>query len=156
MLVEAEAAQEVIDRSHSEPKGTIRLSCPPGMIYFLIAPLVVRFMQKYPEVKRNLDGPDGASVQIHHQPRLVTDDVFALRQAALGGLGILKMPLIVGGRDLVEGRFVSVLPDWRPRGGIFHAVFPSRRGLMPAVRAFLDFISESMDEVDFRLPEEQS
>lgn len=236
MLVQAEAAQEVIDRSHSEPKGIIRLSCPPGLIYFLIAPLVVRFMQKYPDVQIemdatsrrvdvmkegfdialrvrfppledssltmkvlsqspqclmaapglleqlpkpstpndltglpsidfeqwngqhvwNLDGPDGASVQIHHQPRLVTDDVFTLRQAALGGLGIVKMPLIVGGRDLVEGRLASVLPSWRPRGGIFHAVFPSRRGLMPAVRAFLDFISESMDEVDFRLPEEQS
>ncbi|MDR9425371.1 MAG: LysR substrate-binding domain-containing protein, partial [Marinobacter sp.] len=76
--------------------------------------------------------------------------------AALGGLGIVKMPLIVGGRDLVEGRLASVLPGWRPRGGIFHAVFPSRRGLMPAVRAFLDFVAESMDEVDFRLPEEQS
>lgn len=60
------------------------------------------------------------------------------------------------GRDLVEGRLVSVLPAWRPRGGIFHAVFPSRRGLLPAVRAFLDFVSESMDEVDFRLPEEQT
>lgn len=235
MLAEAEAAQEVIDRSHSEPKGLIRLSCPPGMIYFVVAPLVVRFMQKYPEVRIEmdatsrrvdvlregldvalrvrfppledsgltmkvlskspqclmaapglleqyprpsapddlpqfpsidfeqwggqhvwcLDGPEGASVQIHHQPKLVTDDVFTLLQAALGGLGVVKMPLIVGGRDLMEGRLTSVLPEWRPRGGIFHAVFPSRRGLLPVVRAFLDFIAESLDEVDFRLPEER-
>lgn len=100
-----------------------------------------------------LDGPAGASMQVHHRPRLVTDDVFTLRQAALGGLGVVKMPLIIGGRDLIEGRLVSVLPDWRPRGGIFHAVFPSRRGLLPAVRAFLDFVAEAMDEVDFRLPD---
>ncbi|MFV8571943.1 LysR substrate-binding domain-containing protein [Marinobacter sp. SBS5] len=235
MLVEAEAAQEVIDRSRSEPKGLIRVSCPPGLIYFLVAPLVVRFMQKYPEVRIemdatsrrvdvvregfdvalrvrfppledsgltmkvlskspqclmaapqivdlkgmpekpedltrfpsidfeqwdgqhvwSLDGPDGTSVQIHHEPKLVTDDVFTLQQAALGGLGVVKMPLIVGGRDLLEGRLVSVLPDWKPRGGIFHAVFPSRRGLLPAVRAFLDFIAEAMDDVDFRFPEYQ-
>lgn len=233
MLVEAEAAQELIERSHSEPKGSIRLSCPPGLIYFVVAPLVVKFMQKYPEVRVEmvatsrrvdvvregfdvalrvrfppledselamkvlskspqclmaapgvferypkpvkpddlpqypsidfeqwdgkhvwcLDGPDGASVQVHHQPRLVTDDVFTLLQAALGGLGVVKMPLIVGGRDLVEGRLVSVLPDWRPRGGIFHAVFPSRRGLLPAVRSFLDYLADSLDEVDFRLSE---
>lgn len=234
MLVEAEAAQEVIDRSRSQPKGCIRMSCPPGLIYFLIAPLVVRFMTRYPEVKIELDatsrrvdvikegydlalrvryppiedsgltmkvlskspqylmaspsllkdypkpsvpdelmqlpsidfeqwdgqhiwcldGPEGATVQIHHQPRLVTDDVFTLREAALAGLGVVKMPLIVGGRDLIEGRLASVLPEWCPRGGVFHAVFPSRRGLLPAIRAFLDFLSESLDDVDFRIPED--
>lgn len=75
-----------------------------------------------------------------------------LRQAALEGLGVVRMPLIVGGRDLVEGRLVNVLPGWQPRGGILHAVFPSRRGLLPAVRALLDFLAESMDEVDFSIP----
>jgi len=100
-----------------------------------------------------LDGPAGASVKIHHQPRLVTDDVFTLLKAAVGGLGVVKMPLIVGGQDLIDGNLVSILPDWRPRGGIFHAVFPSRRGLLPAVRAFLDFLADSLEEVDFRLPD---
>ncbi|MFV8572516.1 hypothetical protein ACNQ6O_15035 [Marinobacter sp. SBS5] len=58
------------------------------------------------------------------------------------------MPLIVGGKDLLEGNLVDVIPDWRPRTGIFHAVFPSRRGLLPAIRTFLDFLEESVDEVD--------
>jgi len=56
-------------------------------------------------------------------------------------------------RDLLEGRLASVIPAWQPRGGIFHAVFPSRRGLLPAVRALLDFLAESLDEVDFAIPE---
>ena len=30
---------------------------------------------------------------------------------------------------------------------------PSRRGLLPAVRAFLDFLADSLEEVDFRLPD---
>jgi DNA-binding transcriptional LysR family regulator len=28
--------------------------------------------------------------------------------------------------------------------GVFHAVFPSRRGLVPAVRRFLDFLGEAI------------
>jgi hypothetical protein len=35
---------------------------------------------------------------------------------------------------------VEVLPGWAPQAGIVHAVFPSRRGLNPAVRRFLDFL----------------
>jgi DNA-binding transcriptional LysR family regulator len=34
-----------------------------------------------------------------------------------------------------------VLPQWRPRAGIVHAVFSSRRGLLPSVRALLDFLA---------------
>lgn len=232
MLIEAETAQELIDQHHAKPRGKIRLSCPPGMIYFLIGPLLVRFMDLYPDVEVEmdatsrrvdviregfdvalrvryppledsdlnmrvlskspqrlmvnpdfwdrypkpqrpedlsqlpsldfeqsdgrhewcLDGPDGESVRIGHSPRLRTDDVFTLRQGVLEGLGVVRMPLIVAGRDLVEGRLIDAMPGWEPRGGIFHAVFPSRRGLLPSVRALLDYLAESLDEVDFRLP----
>ena len=55
MLVEADAAQEVIDHSRSEPVGSIRVSCPPGIIYFLVAPLIIRFMQQYPKVKIEME-----------------------------------------------------------------------------------------------------
>jgi len=41
-----------------------------------------------------------------------------------------------------------VLPGWAPRGGILHAVFPSRRCLLPAVRALLDFLAEEIAEED--------
>jgi DNA-binding transcriptional LysR family regulator len=34
-----------------------------------------------------------------------------------------------------------VLSRWRPRSGIVHAVFPSRRGLLPAVRELIDFLA---------------
>jgi DNA-binding transcriptional LysR family regulator len=44
-------------------------------------------------------------------------------------------------KDIGVGRLVSVLPEWRPRSGIVHAVFPSRRGLLPSVRALLDFLA---------------
>lgn len=233
MLVEAEAAQETIERTRAEPCGLIQLSCPPGMLDFLFAPLLVRFMAQYPRVEVQveatsrrvdvvsegidvalrvryppledsdlvmrvlskspqrlmaapellqryprpvvpadlavlpsldfaqvdkqhawcLDGPDGVTASIHHRPRLVTDDVVMLRQAALEGLGVVKLPLLVGGDDLCVGTLVDALPGWEPRGGIIHAVFPSRRGLLPSVRALLDFLAEHLDDVDFVVPD---
>ena len=41
-------------------------------------------------------------------------------------------------------QLVRVLPDWAPAPAIVHAVFPSRRGLSPAVRRFLDYLGEVM------------
>jgi DNA-binding transcriptional LysR family regulator len=40
---------------------------------------------------------------------------------------------------------VKVLPDWAPQPGIFHAVYPSRRGMVPAVRRFLDFLGDFIE-----------
>ena len=88
-----------------------------------------------------LDGPDGASAAVHHQPRLVTDDMTALRAAALAGVGVVQLPTMMIGDELGRGALVAVLPAWVPRSGIVHAVFPSRRGLLPAVRELIDFLA---------------
>jgi DNA-binding transcriptional LysR family regulator len=37
---------------------------------------------------------------------------------------------------------VRILPDWASRQGILHLVFTSRRGLLPGVRAIIDFVAE--------------
>lgn len=225
MLVEAEAADELIKRNLAEPRGTVRLSCPPSLLHYLISPLLVRFMVQCPEVEIQveatsrrvdvvkegldmairvrfppledsdlamkvlshgpqrlmaaprlfehrplprspgdlsglpsldfdqvdkqhvwyLDGPDGVVAKVPHHPRLVTDDAETLHKAARAGLGVVKLDLIVGGDDLRDGSLIDVLPDWQPRGGILHAVFPSRRGLLPSVRALLDFLADNID-----------
>ncbi|CFO37244.1 LysR family transcriptional regulator [Bordetella pertussis] len=44
--------------------------------------------------------------------------------------------------ELRRGELVRVLPDWRSPEGIVHCIYPSRRGMMPAVRAFLDFLAK--------------
>ncbi|MDD0976363.1 LysR family transcriptional regulator [Pseudomonas fontis] len=95
-----------------------------------------------------LDGPAGASAQVAHSPRLVTDDLIALRQAALIGAGAVHLPSVVVKDDLSSGRLVNLLPEWLPRTGIVHAVFPSRRGLLPSVRALLDFLGEAFVRSD--------
>jgi DNA-binding transcriptional LysR family regulator len=46
---------------------------------------------------------------------------------------------------LAAGLLVRLVPDWAPRPEIIHAVFPSRRGLLPSVRALIDFLAERFD-----------
>lgn len=88
-----------------------------------------------------LEGPAGQSAELRHQPRYVTDDMQALHQAALQGLGIVQLPHMVVDRDLAAGRLIDILPQWAPRSGIVHAVFPSRRGLLPSVRSLIDYLA---------------
>jgi DNA-binding transcriptional LysR family regulator len=45
-----------------------------------------------------------------------------------------------------SGELVRVLPDWKAPHGIFHAVYPSRRGLLPAVRVFIDYLVEQLSK----------
>ncbi|ASJ76038.1 LysR substrate-binding domain-containing protein [Granulosicoccus antarcticus] len=55
MLVEAEAAQEVIDRSRSGPQGLIRVSAPPALLCFEAGPMIARYMAANPLVTVELE-----------------------------------------------------------------------------------------------------
>ncbi len=83
---------------------------------------------------------DGRTAAVRHVPRLVTDDMSALRDAAYAGVGIVQLPMMMIWEDLAAGRLVEVLRGWHPPAGIVHATFGSRRGLLPSVRALLDFL----------------
>lgn len=92
----------------------------------------------------DLIGPEGQQVTVHHQPRFVADDLQTLKLAVLAGTGVGFLP---DSMSLAEQRaqlLVPVLPDWSTRPGMAHAVFPTRRGQVPAVRKFLDFLGARM------------
>jgi DNA-binding transcriptional LysR family regulator len=55
MMVEADAAQESIDRMRSEPQGVVRVSCPSSMIYFQLGEMIARFVEEYPKVELLLE-----------------------------------------------------------------------------------------------------
>jgi len=91
-----------------------------------------------------LQGPGGATHTLVHQPRYCADDLATLRFAVLGGIGMCFMPDYMCEEDRRSGHMVEVLPGWSPTPGVFHAVYPTRRGMVPAVRAFLDFLGASI------------
>lgn len=90
----------------------------------------------------NLFGPDGAHASLHHSPRFVTGDMMALSDAALSGVGIVQLPTMMISEQLALGKLIPLLPEWAPRREIVHAVFPSRRGVLPSVRALIDHLAE--------------
>lgn len=86
-------------------------------------------------------GSAAEEVELRHHPRFITDDMSALRQAALAGVGIVQLPCMVVEDDMRKGSLVDVIPGWAPKGGVIHAVFPSRRGMLPAVRLLIDYFA---------------
>jgi len=83
--------------------------------------------------------------RIELRPRLRANNVFALREAAVAGLGVALLPLVVAGPALPAGQLQPVLPDWAPPSVPVHAVYASARYLTPKVRAFIDLAVESMN-----------
>ena len=89
-----------------------------------------------------LHGPNGEVRRIDLKPRVMGFDFPMLMALAQQGVGITLLPETVCFEEVRRGELEVVLPEWRLPQGIFHAVFASRRGLLPAVRVFIDFLAE--------------
>jgi DNA-binding transcriptional LysR family regulator len=100
-----------------------------------------------PEYLWELEGPQGAVAQIPHSPRLVADDMVAIRTAALAGVGIAQLPVMIMGEEVRRGELVKVLPEWNSKSAVVHAVFPTRRGILPSVRQLIDFLAERFEAI---------
>lgn len=87
---------------------------------------------------------DGTAFRLDHSPRVMCGDFPLVLAAAARGLGVALLPESVCTRAVAAGELEVVLPEWSPPEGIVHCVFPSRRGLLPAVRALIDWLAEKM------------
>ncbi|MFV0644813.1 MAG: LysR substrate-binding domain-containing protein [Sphingomonadaceae bacterium] len=226
MLLEAEAAQEVIESVQAEPAGLIRVACQPGLLAYRMGAAIAEFMGVHHKVEVQLkaynrpvdlisEGFDlvirSGDVQIdsaglvmrklgevsqcllaapglldgrmvpqnpveltnfpgiavgsgvsetvseHHEwvlldkkgavanipfsPRMVSDDLPAIRAAALAGIGIVQMPDLMASDDIAKGRLIELLPGWTSPNIAVNAIFPPRRGMLPSVRALIDHIA---------------
>lgn len=90
------------------------------------------------------ESQDGARSHVNYSPRLICDDLVVLHEAVLAGVGVACIPQIICADSLKQGLLLELLPQWRAPAAVFHAVYPSRRGMMPAVRALLDFLAEKL------------
>lgn len=227
VLIEAEGAIDAITAMRSEPCGTIKVSCPIGLLNFHVGEMLADFMTLYPKVRVELDATNrrvdvlnegfdiairvrpfpledsdlvykvfsergqclvaspalveqvgypkspqeltrfpamardnpnethmwqlensqGQGMKVVFEPRYITTDMLALKQAALKGVGIVQLPSLMLTEELEQGRLISVLPDWRPRTEVIHCVFPTRRGMLPSVRALIDFLAERYERI---------
>jgi DNA-binding transcriptional LysR family regulator len=224
---EAEAAAEVVERIQASPRGRVRVTCPVLMAQSVLGPIVIDFIQRYPEVRISLTATDrlvdlvdegfdaairfraapledsslvaralgesrsylvaspaflerhghpehpgdlsklsslgksrpggnyswhltdahGRTSIVPYQPLFDSDDWLVLKQAALAGLGVAAIPDEACQQDVAAGKLEIVLPEWRLPSASLHIIYTSRRGLIPAVRAFIDFAAERLAEI---------
>jgi DNA-binding transcriptional LysR family regulator len=93
----------------------------------------------------NLIAPDGTRHAHEHEPRIVTADLMMIREAVLAGVGIAALPEMMYGAPLRTGQLSPVMPGWTLPTPQLYAVFVSRQGMVPAVRAFVDYLVEVLD-----------
>ena len=65
-----------------------------------------------------------------------------LYEAAIAGVGLARLSTWLVMPDIRAGRLVPVLPEYPHERSAFYLVYPHRRHLSPAVRAFVDFLVE--------------
>ena len=84
----------------------------------------------------------GGPLSVAVSGNLTANDAMALMRAAEAGAGIARLPTVLTGEALAAGTLVPLLTDWTPEvAGVF-AVYNSRRNMLPALRALLDFLVE--------------
>ncbi|HEY6985618.1 MAG TPA: LysR substrate-binding domain-containing protein [Rhodanobacteraceae bacterium] len=116
-------------------------------------PLLSQFEHDGAQVLELLDA-SGAKVTVEMQARLISGEFGVLYEAAKRGLGVTALPEFVCAPAIVRGELEVVLPDWSVPQGTAHFVYASRRGLLPSVRAFVDFLAEKLPDT-MRIKHEQ-
>ncbi len=86
-----------------------------------------------------------ATYEFGRPAHFASNNVGAVRGAALAGAGIAMLPDFMIASDISEGLLVPVLPEWRGREGELHAVYPARQNLPPRMTLFLDHLSKALD-----------
>jgi len=76
------------------------------------------------------------------KPSFESDDFCVIRQLILDGFGIAQLPDYMAQSYVAQGALVQVLSKWQGPSVPLHTLVPSRRGITPKVRAFLDYIKE--------------
>jgi DNA-binding transcriptional LysR family regulator len=89
---------------------------------------------------------EGQRVSVDLQARLISGDFAVLLEAARRGIGVTLLPEFVCAPAIAQGELEVLLPGWSVPDGTMHFVYPSRRGMLPGVRALVDFLAERLPE----------
>ncbi|WCM49196.1 LysR substrate-binding domain-containing protein [Pseudomonas sp. WJP1] len=92
-------------------------------------------------VQWQLRGPSGQETTVPLTPRFQSNDMISTKEAACANLGIAALPGYICKEELKNGTLRRVLPGWMVADARMTALMPHRTGLLPAVRALLDFLA---------------
>ena len=84
----------------------------------------------------------GQTVKTHSSLNIDNGD--GLLAACLAGHGITYLPTFLVGDAIREGRLVRILEGFDQEPGVAYAAYPETQHLSPKVRAFIDWLVESI------------
>jgi DNA-binding transcriptional LysR family regulator len=90
----------------------------------------------------NVDGGQEARFAI--RPRMSTDSLYALRTAAIAGVGVAIVSAWIVADDLAQGRLRHVAPQWHAAPLPVYLVYPKARFYPARLRRFLDLMRAAM------------
>jgi DNA-binding transcriptional LysR family regulator len=82
----------------------------------------------------------GKSVEVAVTGSLISSESDLAIRAALGGLGIARVPASYVESHIASKRLFPLLEDWAPRSVGFFLYYPSRRQMPAALQAFIDVL----------------
>ena len=86
----------------------------------------------------------GERADVAIQPRLISDNLHALTNAVLEGLGVCIVSAWMVAEHVKSGRLVEVLPEWRPDSLPVSVLYPYARYYPARLRLFIDLMKEVM------------
>jgi DNA-binding transcriptional LysR family regulator len=97
-----------------------------------------------PEQNWVLGAADGRRAEVLLRPRFLCSDYTMQHQAALGGVGVALLPLRAVWVGMRDGTLVHVAKEWSSPDMVIYLVYVGRRGMLPSVRALVDYLTEHM------------
>jgi len=89
----------------------------------------------------------GETQRIPIQPRMSTDSLYALRSAAVTGLGICVGSAWLLSEEIARGRLIHLLPEWQAAPLPVYLVYPYARFYPAKLRRFVELMRESMPSI---------
>lgn len=133
--------------------GTFLIVAAPVIADTLPSPLPPEKLQHIPVIGFGVDfehlhwslkNTSGNQVNYPVNPVYASDSLFAIREAALAGLGVAALPEYICREPLSSGQLIHICPEWAPPPMEFFALYPSRRGLTAAGRRFIECMQKEM------------
>ncbi len=98
-------------------------------------------------------GPDGRAIpvqlsrgdetiKVEPRVRVCSNEALTQYRLVLGGAGVGVISGYLVAPEISKGNLVHILPEWEPAPIEVNMLFPTKREMAPAVRAFVDFMTE--------------
>ena len=92
---------------------------------------------------------DGEPIKIPVKGRISANEVLALKDAAIAGVGITLLPAYLVRNELVSGQLEAILTEYEVEPMTIYAIYTSRNHMSAALRTLLNFLDERFKSDSF-------